>query len=40
MHNIKNNNDYQILWSRGKEEVLNFPVAKLAERVSKSEKTL
>ena len=35
---IKNNNDYQILWSRGK-EVLNFPISQeLAERVSKSEK--
>ena len=35
---IKNNNDYQILWSRGK-EVLNFPIIQeLAERVSKSEK--
>ncbi|MBS7077258.1 MAG: hypothetical protein KH097_05530, partial [Streptococcus parasanguinis] len=35
---LKNNNDYQILWSRGK-EVLNFPISqKLAERVSKSEK--
>lgn len=35
---LKNNNDYQILWSRGK-EVLNFPISQeLAERVSKSEK--
>ena len=35
---LKNKNDYQILWSRGK-EVLNFPISqKLAERVSKSEK--
>ena len=38
LYDIKNNNDYQILWSRGK-EVLNFPISqKLAERVSKSEK--
>ena len=35
---LKNNNDYEILWSRGK-EVLNFPISqKLADRVSKSEK--
>ena len=35
---LKNNNDYQILWSRGK-QVLNFPISQeLAERVSKSEK--
>ena len=35
---LKNNNDYQILWSRGK-EVLNFPISQeLAECVSKSEK--
>ena len=35
---LKNNNDYQILWSRGK-EVLNFPVSQeLVERVAKSEK--
>lgn len=35
---FKNNNDYHILWSRGK-EVLNFPISQeLAERVSKSEK--
>ena len=35
---LKNNNDYQILWSRGK-EVLNFPISQeLAKRVSKSEK--
>lgn len=35
---LKNNNDYQILWSRGK-EMLNFPISQeLAERVSKSEK--
>ena len=35
---LKNNNDYQILWSRGK-EVLNFPISQeLAERVSKSDK--
>ena len=35
---LKNNNDYQILWSRGK-EVLNFTISQeLAECVSKSEK--
>ena len=35
---LKNNNDYEILWSRGK-EVLNFPISQeLAERVSKSDK--
>lgn len=35
---LKNNNDYQILWSRGK-EVLNFPISQeLVERLSKSEK--
>jgi len=35
---LKNNKDYEILWSRGK-EVLNFPISQeLAERVSKSEK--
>ena len=35
---LKNNNDYEILWSRGK-EVLNYPISQeLAERVSKSEK--
>ena len=40
LYGIKNNNDYQILWSRGK-EVLNFPISQeLAERVSKSEKML
>ena len=34
---LKNNNDYEILWSRGK-EVLNYPISQeLAERVSKSE---
>ena len=34
---LKDNNDYQILWSRGK-EVLNYPISQeLAERVSKSE---
>ena len=35
---LKNNNDYQILWSRGK-EVLNFPISQeLVERVPTSEK--
>ena len=35
---LKNNNDYEILWSRGK-EVLNFSInQELAERVSKSDK--
>ena len=35
---LKNNNDYQILWSRGK-GVLSFPISQaLAGRVSKSEK--
>ena len=34
---LNNNNDYQILWSRGK-EVLNFPISQeLAEDASKSD---
>ena len=35
---LNNNNDYQIMWNRGK-EILNFPIGQeLVERVSKSEK--
>ena len=40
LYSIKNNNDYQILWSRGK-EMLNFPISQeLAERVQNQKKTL
>ena len=38
LYDIKNNNDYQILWSRGK-EVLNFPIGqKLARTCFKTGK--
>ena len=35
---LKDKNNYEIMWSRGK-EALNFPISQeLAERVSKSDK--